>query len=113
MKVTNLFRFYRLGVGKRGVVTTRYPNGPAELPAAAQCAPELTGKCDACGHCAEACPTKAIAVTTSKFTIDLGDCIYCGECARGCPKGSIVMGKNCELSARKREGLEVSYDVRQ
>jgi formate hydrogenlyase subunit 6/NADH:ubiquinone oxidoreductase subunit I len=109
-----MFRFFELGVRKRGVVTTPYPNGGGEVPQNTFGAPQfIPGRCDACGECAKVCPTGAITVEPTVVKIDLGLCIFCGECARLCPNGSFEMSPKYELSSKERDALEVRYDVKQ
>jgi formate hydrogenlyase subunit 6/NADH:ubiquinone oxidoreductase subunit I len=109
-----MFKFFNLGVRKKGVVTTTYPEGQTEVPEGTIGAPELmTDRCTLCRHCDEVCPTGAIRTAPSRLSIDLGLCIFCGECARACPKGAIVMSRKYELSSRDRASLEVEYHVDQ
>lgn len=44
--------------------------------------------CSGCGECAEACPTKIIAMRDGVPTVDFkaGECTFCGECSKRCPE---------------------------
>lgn len=108
-----MFKFFELGVRKRGVVTTPYPNGAGEVPQGTFGAPLFVpGTCDSCQRCEKVCPTGAIKVDPVHVRIDLGLCIFCGECAWSCPNGSFQMSPRYELASKDRNVLEVSYDVK-
>lgn len=42
-------------------------------------------ECNACGKCADECPTDAIAMVAEKPKRDEAECIYCGTCYFVCP----------------------------
>ena len=96
-----------------GVVTTRYPDEPAEVPERFRGAPEPeVGRPFAALPPASVCPTGAIAAggsadSPAAYTIDLSRCIFCGRCADEPPGGAIRIGREFELSARRREDLLV------
>ena len=46
-------------------------------------------KCLRCGHCAEACPAGAVAVTDGHVRIDHMQCTACGLCMRECPSRAL------------------------
>src|ERR1035437_1903929 len=96
-----------------GVVTTRYPDEPAEVPERFRGAPEpeVGGPFGALPP-ASVCPPGAIAAGGSAdrpaaYTIDLSRCVFCGRCADEPPGGAIRIGREFELSARRREDLLV------
>ena len=108
-----MFKFFEMGVRKRGVVTTPYPNGGGEVPPGTFGAPQfIPEQCDSCLECGKVCPTGAIVIDLAHVRIDLGLCIFCGECARACPRGAFQMSPKYELASRDRKALEVSYDVK-
>ena len=97
---------------KTGVVTTRYPDTPAEVSRHARGKPEIDwANWKDARPAAAVCPTGAIechdeaappnAIRTA--TLDLGKCIFCGLCADVDP--AIRMTPQCELAARSRESL--------
>ena len=93
---------------RTGRATIRYPDAPASLPARARGAPELDGaRCDGSGQCVDACPTDAISLGPSSWTLDLGACVFCGACASACPQDAITIGGVFELAVRDRESLRV------
>ncbi len=43
-------------------------------------------QCDACGKCAESCPTNVLDIKNKKLEVmDIYDCILCEECVKACP----------------------------
>ena len=98
---------------RRGTVTSRYPDAGPDLPPAARGIPELdVVRCDATAACVDSCPTGAIRVTGSTWSLDAGACILCGACARACPPGAIRMSDRIELAVRGREDLVVAHPLR-
>ena len=97
----------RLRLGQQ---TVEYPEGPARFPERYRGRPLLDGaRCeDACGLCAETCPTDAIRdVGRSSMALDLGRCVFCGECSEACRHGAITFTRDYRLSMRTREELVV------
>ena len=89
-------------------VTTRYPDAPPDLPAAARGLPELDpARCDGSAACVGACPTGAIALSDTAWSLDAGACIFCGACERACPRGAVRLGRRIELSGLGRDDLTV------
>ena len=71
-----------------GVVTTGYPDAPAQISASFRGAPRFDfAKWQDARPAAAVCPTEAISIRetgqTRQVTVDYGLCIYCGECSRG------------------------------
>jgi len=93
---------------KTGVVTTGYPDAPAEVTCHARGKPQIdwVGWKDA-RPAAAACPTGAIETRDESgartATLDLGKCIFCGLCADVDP--SIRMTNQRALAAPSRESL--------
>lgn len=107
-----MFRFFDLGVRKRGVITQPYPAQPFEAYEGSMGMPQvLTDRCTLQGECGRACPTQAIKVMDSSIEIDLGRCIFCGECARSCTNGAMIMSREYELASKDVKHLEVEYYV--
>jgi formate hydrogenlyase subunit 6/NADH:ubiquinone oxidoreductase subunit I len=108
-----MLRTVRLGLRRRGVVTTSYPDiehvpyegflGMTEVD---------TSHCDLLGRCAEACPTGAITLSGGSVRVDIGLCIFCAECVRACPRTAIRMTRMYELANKDRKALEVEFFVR-
>ena len=97
---------------RRGPVTSRYPDAPPDLPDAARGLPELDPtRCDRSGTCADVCPTQAIVLTDSAWTLDVGRCILCGACARACPRDAIRMGHRIELAVLDPAQLVVATNL--
>ncbi len=96
---------------KTGIVTTAYPQAPAEISAHARGRPEIdwTRWHDA-RAASTACPTGAIAFADEAgvrtATLDLGKCIFCGLCAD--TDRAIRMTNHCELAARSAAELRTT-----
>jgi len=92
-----------------GVVTTSYPQTPAEVSGHARGRPEIdfVNWKDA-RPAAAICPTGAFACADSNgvrtATLDLGKCIFCGLCAE--VDAAIRMTNQCELAARRSADLQ-------
>lgn len=89
-------------------VTSRYPDVPPDLPAAARGLPELDPvRCDGSAACVAACPTGAITLSGTVWSLDAGRCVFCGACERACPRDAITLGRRIELAARARADLTI------
>jgi Ni,Fe-hydrogenase III small subunit/formate hydrogenlyase subunit 6/NADH:ubiquinone oxidoreductase subunit I len=97
---------------KVGVVTTSYPDTPAEVSRRARGKPEIDwANWKDARPAAAVCPTGAIEcrdepdgrVVNRTATLDLAKCIFCGLCADVDP--AIRMTPQCELATRSRESL--------
>ncbi len=89
-------------------VTSRYPDQPPDLPAAARGLPELDPvRCDGSAACVSACPTGAIRLSDPVWSLDAGACIFCGACARACPRDAIRLGRQIELAVLERADLTI------
>jgi len=86
-----------------GVVTEPYPSQIAPS-SAARGEPDISGATMEDVRCAaEACPTGALAVESSKTTLSLDKCVFCGMCAEAGP--SIRMTNRVELAAFRKTDL--------
>ena len=98
-----------------GVVTTHYPDTPAEVAPNARGRPVIAwaGWKDA-RPAAAVCPTGAVECRddfgTRAVTLDLGRCIFCGLCADVDP--AIRLTSQCELAARSRPELRQTVRYR-
>jgi len=98
---------------RRGPVTSHYPDVPPDLAPAVRGLPELDAtRCDGSASCVEACPTGAIDLSDSVWSIDMGACIVCGACARACPRDAIQLGGLIELAVDDRADLTIGRDWR-
>jgi Ni,Fe-hydrogenase III small subunit/formate hydrogenlyase subunit 6/NADH:ubiquinone oxidoreductase subunit I len=104
---------------RTGVVTTRYPETPAEVSSRARGRPEIDWEQWKDARPAAAiCPTGAVdfvdeptgRAVNRNVTFDLGKCIFCGLCADVDP--SIRMTNVCELAASLREELRHTAQYR-
>jgi Ni,Fe-hydrogenase III small subunit/formate hydrogenlyase subunit 6/NADH:ubiquinone oxidoreductase subunit I len=91
-----------------GVVTTTYPEAPADISIRARSRPEIDwANWKDVRPAAAACPTGAIAGADSDgvrtATLDLGKCIFCGLCAEA--DAAIRMTNACELAVRRKQAL--------
>jgi Ni,Fe-hydrogenase III small subunit len=98
-----------------GVVTVRYPDAPASIPARFRGAPGIRAGApfDALPP-PSVCPSGAIgagaATGEPRYAIDLAKCVFCGRCAEdggGGAAGAIELGRRLELASRNRAGLVV------
>ncbi len=77
-----------------GPVTTRYPEGPADIPEGNRGRVDWNMKaCTLCGLCQKRCPTLAVKVDrkAGTITMEVFRCIACGVCVDVCPQDSISM----------------------
>jgi Ni,Fe-hydrogenase III small subunit/formate hydrogenlyase subunit 6/NADH:ubiquinone oxidoreductase subunit I len=93
-----------------GVVTTSYPNTPAEVSESFRGEPifdfERWGDAR---PAAEVCPTEAISVQDAEesrsVTVDLGRCVFCGLCATQGANQAVKITQEFELATRDRRHL--------
>ncbi|MEI7730406.1 MAG: NADH-quinone oxidoreductase subunit NuoB [Verrucomicrobiota bacterium] len=91
-----------------GVVTSDYPQQPAEVSPIARGLPEIAfAQWRDARPAAAICPTGAIACVDNRgnrtVTFDLAKCIFCGLCAEVEP--AIHLTNRCELAKSKRADL--------
>jgi Ni,Fe-hydrogenase III small subunit/formate hydrogenlyase subunit 6/NADH:ubiquinone oxidoreductase subunit I len=91
-----------------GIVTTKYPQAPAQVCSLARGRPEINfAKWKDARPAVAACPTGALASTDSNgtraVTLDLGKCTFCGLCAEA--DAEVRMTNVCELAAEQRAEL--------
>jgi Ni,Fe-hydrogenase III small subunit/formate hydrogenlyase subunit 6/NADH:ubiquinone oxidoreductase subunit I len=96
---------------KTGVVTTSYPETPADVSKQARGKPEIDwAKWRDARPAAAVCPTAAIEFHDDSrvrtASLDLAKCVFCGLCAEADP--AIRMTNQCELAARQRSQLKRS-----
>jgi formate hydrogenlyase subunit 6/NADH:ubiquinone oxidoreductase subunit I len=104
-----MFKFLKLGVLKKGVQTSNYPQERAKAFDAFLGLPVVEAeRCDRCSQCVEACPLQAIRLVPEGVEVTAERCIFCAACAQACPD-VIHMGDRFELAARSREDLRVVY----
>lgn len=105
-----MFKVLKLGLRKKGIVTTKYPFVPYQPFENTKGMPVVDiKKCKHIGACAKSCPTNAIVVTHEHITIDMGLCIFCGNCEQACPENAIKLTHEIELSVRKKDHLKVTF----
>ena len=97
-----------------GVVTTAYPQVPAEISSQSRGRPEIdSANWQDPRPAVAACPTGALACVdtqhTRAVTLDLGRCTFCGRCAEADP--AIRMTNVCELAATRRDDLIFSHQA--
>ena len=94
-----------------GVVTTDYPQVPAEVSKQARGRPEIDfAQWRDARPAVAACPTGALACedsgSTRSVTLDLAKCTFCGLCAEA--DSAIRMTNVCELAAWRKPDLRSS-----
>ncbi len=102
-----MFNLLRKSFGT-GIVTTSYPDTPAEVSNKARGKPEIDwAKLKDARPAAAICPTGAISYRDDAglrvARLDLGLCIFCGLCAE--VDKAIRMTNDCECAARRRDDL--------
>jgi Ni,Fe-hydrogenase III small subunit/formate hydrogenlyase subunit 6/NADH:ubiquinone oxidoreductase subunit I len=95
---------------RTGIVTARYPDGPADVPASFRGLPEFEfEKWDDARPAGEVCPTGAISLREGEgareVTIDYGLCVYCGLCAETTRNRAVRITQNFETAAEDRQDL--------
>jgi Ni,Fe-hydrogenase III small subunit/formate hydrogenlyase subunit 6/NADH:ubiquinone oxidoreductase subunit I len=91
---------------------SRYPKEPPMLQYSTRGLPEVDPElCSRNGACVTVCPTNAISITTSSWTIDAGKCVFCGACALACPNTAIEMGSRVELAETTRMALVLTQTL--
>jgi Ni,Fe-hydrogenase III small subunit len=94
---------------RSGVVTTRYPAKPSVPPERFRGLPLLRPG----SHLPppSVCPTGALSEHLDAgrryVTLDIARCVFCGRCAEDPWTGAVAMGRDFELSARRREDLRI------
>jgi ferredoxin len=77
-------------------------------------------RCSACGRCALACSTGALALGDTKtasfvLTLDPGACSACGACVSSCPEGAINLRHaidSSRLTSRRRTVVEIANNTK-
>jgi Ni,Fe-hydrogenase III small subunit/formate hydrogenlyase subunit 6/NADH:ubiquinone oxidoreductase subunit I len=98
-----------------GIVTTNYPNEPAQLSDRFRGRPSFDFKkwTDA-RPAAEVCPTEAISVCdengSRRVTVDYGLCIFCGLCADASVDQAVQITQEFELASADRRKLVLAAD---
>jgi Ni,Fe-hydrogenase III small subunit/ferredoxin len=99
-----------------GIVTTTYPQTPAEVSSQARGRPEIDfPNWKDARPAVAACPTGALACAddggTRAVTLDLSKCTFCGLCAEA--DTAIRMTNVCELAVRRKADLETTaqYEI--
>ena len=91
---------------RTGVVTSRYPDEVPVLEPAVRGLPQLDAdRCREDAVCVSVCPTGALRVDASTWTVDAGRCVFCGACQRACPESAITLGPQVTLAAETPGGL--------
>jgi len=75
-------------------------------------------RCSACGCCALACPTGALALADTEnaafvLTLDLSACSACGACVPSCPESAITLRHvidSSRLASRRHTAVEIVND---
>jgi len=98
------------GIADRAPGRTESPAAPlGEITVAAD-------RCSACGCCALACPTGALAATYTDgpvlmLSVDAASCSACGACVSACPEAAVSLGRvadSASLAAGRRPAAAVA-----
>jgi uncharacterized Fe-S center protein len=69
-------------------------------------------KCTRCGVCVEICPTKAAAISETKYPqYDLGKCIGCAQCVSMCPELALEIFWNSDMTVFQEKLVETAAAV--
>ena len=94
---------------RTGVVTTRYPAEPSVPPPRFRGLPVLQSGCQLPPP--SVCPAGALSERVDNghahVDLDAARCVFCGRCAEGEWAGAVKIGREFELSARRRDDLVV------
>jgi Ni,Fe-hydrogenase III small subunit/formate hydrogenlyase subunit 6/NADH:ubiquinone oxidoreductase subunit I len=95
---------------RTGIVTTAYPDKPAEISEHSRGRPSFDfKKWQDARPAADVCPTGAISLhddgSSRKVTVDYGLCTYCGLCAEASPDNAVRMTVEFELATTDRRNL--------
>ena len=93
-----------------GIVTTNYPNEPAQLSDRFRGRPSFDfEKWADARPAAEVCPTGAISVCddagSRRVTVDYGLCVFCGLCAEASSDQAVRITQDFELATADRRNL--------
>lgn len=95
----------------RRPTTTRFPFGPAELPACFRGKVTIdSNRCRGCEACVRDCPTKALELEREsrevyRLIYHHDRCAYCGQCEISCPFDAIAVTNDFASAATERESL--------
>jgi hydrogenase-4 component H len=110
-----IFSWVRRGL-RTGVLTTRYPAVPEQMPPGFRGRPILDADCcqsgEGCDACVHVCLPNALRLTKGtvangntpgnsgepEITLDYARCIMCGLCVDACPAGALRMTEDYELA---------------
>jgi Ni,Fe-hydrogenase III small subunit/Pyruvate/2-oxoacid:ferredoxin oxidoreductase delta subunit len=98
-----------------GIVTTDYPNEPAQLSGRFRGRPHFDfEKWTDARPAAEVCPTGAISVRddagSRRVTVDYGLCVFCGLCAEASSDHAVRVTQDCELATSDRHNLIITAE---
>ena len=98
-----------------GIVTTKYPDEPAQVSEHFRGRPSFTfEKWADARPAAELCPTGAISLSdegdSRKVTVDYGLCVFCGLCAEASADQSVRITQEFELASAHRRNLVLSAE---
>src|SRR6266542_4420177 len=100
---------------RTGIVTTKYPETPAGVPASFRGKPVFDfERWQDARPAAEVCPTQAISFRDNgdqrTVTVDYGRCVFCGLCAEVGSDQAVRITQDFELATRDRNHLIVTAD---
>jgi ferredoxin-type protein NapF len=85
-----------MSVSRRAFLSGRFRAAGGEIrPPWAVGAQEFVSRCDRCGDCAAACPTRVVTSGAGgfpKLDFSAGECSFCAACVQVCTSGALAGG---------------------
>lgn len=85
-----------MSVSRRTFLSGRFRAAAGDIRPPWVAAPEaFEARCERCGECAKACPTRIVTIGSGGFPrldFAVGQCLLCAECVTACKSGALRRG---------------------